>query len=71
MSSASQMQVHGDYSATGYAFVEKLLAARLAKALLDRIWTDLRDEKIQLRHARSNKLLTKPAMELHGARHPP
>jgi alkylated DNA repair dioxygenase AlkB len=65
------MRVHGDYSAAGYALVERLLCAEMAKALLDRIWSDVRDEKLQLRHAPANPLLTKPAMELHGARHPP
>ena len=71
MSSTSPMRVHGDYAADGYALIEGLLAAQLAKALLDRIWADLKDEKFQLRHAPANALLTKPAMELHGARHPP
>ena len=68
---SSPILVHGDYSASGYALIEGLLAPEVAKALLDRFWIDLRDEKVALRHAPSHELLTKPAMELHGSRHPP
>lgn len=71
MSSDGRMQVRGDYSADGYALIENLLPAELAKAMLDRFWTDLRDDKFQLRHAPSHELLTRPAMEVHGARHVP
>ena len=68
VSSDSQMCVRGDYLADGYALIERLLPAEVAKALLDRFWIDLRDDKFQLRHTPSHELLSKPAMELHGAR---
>src|SRR4029453_9901448 len=60
------MKVHGDYEVDGYAFLEGLVPPEVAKALLDEFWRELRDEKIAASFNR-NALLTRPAMELHGA----
>lgn len=65
------MNVRGDYSSDGYALIEQLIAPAIAEAMTDRLWTDLRDEKVTLGFAERPAFLHNGAMELHGARHPP
>jgi len=63
------LRVRGSYSDDGYALVEKLVPGEVASALLDTFWRDLRDEKLRVSF-RQNHLLTRPAVELHGANSP-
>jgi hypothetical protein len=65
------MKVRGDYSSDGYALVEGLVPPEIAKALLDTILSDVGAEKLRFSFTQKGAFLTKPAMELHGARHPP
>ncbi len=63
------MKVHGDYQGTGYAHIESLMPPEVTQALLNQYWRDLLDGKVPLSF-KQNKLLTKPAMELHGSKSP-
>lgn len=65
------MDERAQYRDQGYAFVEQLLAPEIAGAMLDRVWTDLRDGQLPIRFEPPGKVLSKTAMQLHGARHPP
>jgi hypothetical protein len=65
------MEVRGDYASDGHALIERLVAPKLAKVLLDRLWADLGSQKINLSFAERPPFLEKSAMELHGARHQP
>lgn len=65
------MNIRGNYSNDGYALVEGLIPADLTKTLLDSILSDVRDEKLPFSFTQKGPFLTKPAMELHGSRHPP
>lgn len=61
------MRVHGDYQKAGYARVERMIPLQVAEALLKQLWRDLLDDALPVRF-RQNRLLTKPAVELHSSK---
>jgi hypothetical protein len=65
------MKVHGDYAGAGYAHLEGLMPPEVTRALLDQFWADLRESKLPIEFAPQQKLLNKPAMELHGSKYRP
>ena len=62
--------VENFYEKRGHALVKGLVRPEVAKALLDSVWSDIRDEKFPVSFGKSKGLVTKPAMELHGSRYP-
>lgn len=64
-----RLKVHGDYQASGYAHIERLVPAEVTQALLKHYWRTLLDGKVPFIF-KQNPLLTKPAMELHGSKFP-
>jgi hypothetical protein len=63
------MKVHGNYDADGYAYLERLVPREIADALLSQFWRDLIGGKLPTNFNQSS-VLSKPAMELHGANFP-
>jgi hypothetical protein len=62
--------VENSYGQFGHALVKGLVRPEVAKALLDSVWADIRDQKFPVSFGQSKGLVTKPAMELHGSRYP-
>ena len=65
------MQLHGDYSANGYALIDGLLQPELAKALLEELWQDVHSEKVRFSFAEDTGLVSTRCTEMHGSRYPP
>ncbi|MDP8993774.1 MAG: hypothetical protein M3N07_02145 [Pseudomonadota bacterium] len=66
------MKVEEGYHERGYAKVEGLVPEELARAFLHQMQVDLRQSGLTLRQfSASPKLLSKPAIEIHGSRYKP
>lgn len=66
------MKVHGDYHADGYAFVEQLVPAEVAGALVQRLEADLKASGSSFdKFAQKLDLMKRPTVEISGHFYPP
>lgn len=66
------MKIDGDYHKNGYAKINQLIPAVVARALVHRLRIDLSESGLQFNNfAATSKLLNKPAIEIYGARYKP
>jgi hypothetical protein len=64
------MKINGNYASAGYAHIEELFPAEVAKALLDQFWSDLKKENVKLDFARPD-VLTNVVTEVYGPKYAP
>lgn len=71
LQSEERAKVEGEYREAGYAHVRRLMPPEITRTMLEQFWADLRESKLPIEFAPQQKLLTKPAMELHGSKYRP